>query len=77
MSFLENAVAAVIQLLLLTIGANTAVKLLLRDYEPPKLLQWSRDPQYVAQLIFSVTLSSSCTLFLLVFAEIMNLSTTA
>ncbi|KAJ8662405.1 hypothetical protein O0I10_002099 [Lichtheimia ornata] len=64
---IENVLLLILQLLILTIGANAAAKLLFKE-------PFTMTPPNV---IFALTMSCSCTLFLLVFAEIMDLSSIA
>ncbi|KAG2236956.1 hypothetical protein INT48_002025 [Thamnidium elegans] len=72
MAALDNIIFISIQVALLTIGSRKVAQLLFNDYQPPKLSQFS-NPLYIPHLLFSLTLSSSCTLFLLVFSEIIHL----
>lgn len=72
MGVIDNIVFITIQLLLLTIGSNKVASLLIEDFVPPTPFD-TRHPIYIPQLLFSLTLSSSCTLFLLVFCEIIHL----
>ncbi|KAI9265305.1 hypothetical protein EDC94DRAFT_52238 [Helicostylum pulchrum] len=72
MAALDNIIFISIQIGLLTIGSRKVTQLLFNDYQPPKLSQFN-NPLYIPHLLFSLTLSSSCTLFLLVFSEIVHL----
>jgi hypothetical protein len=72
----DNIVFISIQLILLTIGSTKVAKLLFNDYKAPSPLAFN-DPLYMPHLIFALTLSSSCTLFLLVFSEIIQLLSNA
>ncbi|KAI9498155.1 Abscisic acid G-protein coupled receptor-domain-containing protein [Zychaea mexicana] len=66
MAFIHYATILCIQSLILTIGAKTILRTVFSD---AKL--------NVTNAIFAVTLSCSCTLFILVFAEITDISTAA
>lgn len=72
MATFDNFIFITIQLTLLTVGSTKVAKLILHNYNPPKLFEFS-NPLYIPHLLFSVTLSCSCTLFLLVFSEIVHL----
>ncbi|KAI9356598.1 hypothetical protein BD770DRAFT_102947 [Pilaira anomala] len=72
MAALDNIIFISIQIGLFTIGSKKVAQLLFNDYQPPKLTQFN-NPLYIPHVLFSLTLSSSCTLFLLVFSEIVHL----
>ncbi|KAG0180472.1 hypothetical protein DFQ29_000617 [Apophysomyces sp. BC1021] len=69
MAFVDHVLFLLIQFLLLTLGSNKVVRLLFGDYIPPGFTAY-RHQLFYPQLTFSIVLSSSCTLFLLVFGEI-------
>ncbi|KAI7868199.1 Abscisic acid G-protein coupled receptor-domain-containing protein [Mucor mucedo] len=72
MAAADNIIFVSIQILLLTLGSTSVAKLIFHDYKPPKYFEFN-NPLYIPHLLFSLTLSSSCTLFLLVFGEIVHL----
>ncbi|KAI9031022.1 Abscisic acid G-protein coupled receptor-domain-containing protein [Phycomyces nitens] len=71
MSLVDGGILFVIQLILLTLGANLATRLLFKGYVPPSLSLFT-NKLFGPHVIFAISLSCSCTLFLLVFAEISN-----
>lgn len=72
MAIFDTVIFISIQVILLTVGSTKVAKLLFNDYETPSPIAF-KNPLYIPHLLFSLTLSSSCTLFLLVFSEIVNL----
>jgi hypothetical protein len=70
MVILQTTLLTTIQLLLLVVGSNKVAALLFQDYATPKP---SKSPVYLTHVLFSLSLSCSCTLFLLVFAGITKL----
>lgn len=71
MAFIDVFFFLTSQLILVAIGSQLVSRLLLKDYKPPGLLQFT-NPLYCPHLIFSLTLGASSSLFLLVFGEIIN-----
>lgn len=72
MATFDTVIFISIQIILLTVGSTQVAKLLFNDYKAPSPIAF-KHPLYIPHLLFSLTLSSSCTLFLLVFSEIVNL----
>ncbi|KAI7862373.1 Abscisic acid G-protein coupled receptor-domain-containing protein [Spinellus fusiger] len=72
MSLGDGVLLLCIQLLLLTVGAQQATKLLFKGYSPPTVFSFGAT-FYGPQSMFALTMSCSCTLFLLVFSEISHL----
>ncbi|ORZ01096.1 Abscisic acid G-protein coupled receptor-domain-containing protein [Syncephalastrum racemosum] len=70
MGFADASLLFISQLVLYNLGAGTITKLLFKDKDS----QTQSDPSLLwPRILFAITLSSSCTLFLLVFSEIMGL----
>ncbi|CAO3649364.1 unnamed protein product [Mucor fragilis] len=72
MAAFDTVIFISIQAVLLAVGSTRVAKLLFNDYKAPSPIAF-KHPLYIPHLLFSLTLSSSCTLFLLVFSEIINL----
>ncbi|KAL0080625.1 Abscisic acid G-protein coupled receptor-domain-containing protein [Phycomyces blakesleeanus] len=72
MSLIDGIIILLIQLILLTLGTNLATRLLFKGYVPPSTFTQFTNNLIGPHIIFAISLSCSCTLFLLVFAEISN-----
>ncbi|KAI8384486.1 Abscisic acid G-protein coupled receptor-domain-containing protein [Radiomyces spectabilis] len=71
MPVIDNVFFIIIQLLCFTVGSNVVSRLIFSHYSPPALTAF-RSSTYIPHVLFAITLSSSCALFLLVLGEITN-----